>query len=154
MNKAIYSFFLLLTIIAFSQQIFACTCEIEPIRKAFRKSKAVFIGKAISIDDKSLDKNNFYPFEVTFKVKKSWKGAKEDKITVKAAYPNSFENQCISFKIEKGNEYMIFARTDKLLVKTECSNSYIIERDDKFHQKNVKKLDSFWFRLWTKIYPF
>lgn len=151
-------FVLILFFVTFSfENIIACTVNIEPLRKTFRQSKNVFVGEIISVEpvnEKDLPKNlkeYKYLSKLTFKVDKSWKG--KNKRVVVYSYP--FCNCPMrEYNFSAGKKFLVFA--DKNSYYDVCNLSNIEFSSDRNNnsQEIIKRLDSFWFRTWARIYPF
>jgi hypothetical protein len=146
------------SIIIFSL-IVLCACSVysnecaEGIkrRKEFRKARAVFVGKVTEIQ-KSQDKD--YPLLVTLEVEKQFKGEKKARVTVLSVFL-----EILAFQFRVGKRYLVYAYTDKMVVPTVCSASQEIVSDPEFsdskrHRKLIAKLDSRWYRLFARLFPF
>lgn len=138
-----------------------CSLNISPLRKDFRAAKSVFLGKVTSISDYSLSENDksFIPeswqnhkyfSKVRFEIKNKWKGdVSQNQEFIAVAYwwcgcPGGKPDE---FKV--GEEFIVFATGKKFI--TVCDTFR-----DKLDGKPalIKKLDSFGFRAWARIYPF
>lgn len=126
----------------------ACSCEEINYRREFAKAKAVFIGEALEYKDNPNVKQDGFLI-VKFKVVKSWKGAKQPEITI----PTIFGLGC-GFYVEPGKEYLIYAYGEKMVLPTVCSASRTIISDDDYEEKQIKQLNSSWFRFFSRIFPF
>lgn len=85
-----------------------CTCVTMRADFNYRTYSAVFIGKAAEIE--YLDPPEKYAeprIVVTFKVRRSWKGAPVGEFFLHTIY-NSYT--CNGYYFEKGKEYLVFAR--------------------------------------------
>ncbi len=167
--KQIYWFlilFVFLLTLTF-QPLNACSINISPLRKEFRAANAVFVGKVLKIEDyytpterekkeipddwTSGSMKDLKIFsKVTFAVQNKWKGnlsGKKEYVAV--AY---WSCGCPGVELDRFNvdvEYLIFASRKNFI--TVC-DSFREKIEDK--AKLIKKLDSFWFRTWARIYPF
>ena len=103
---------LVLIFVAFINMSFACT-RFEfgvPIQAEFTRADAVFIGKAIKIED--LTGKDEYPdnwLKVQFKVQQNFKGAENTKFTI---ITNDWRAAC-GLKIKKGQTWIIYASYDE-----------------------------------------
>lgn len=71
----IYSLFLITTNLVLVENIFACQCPPQAICQVYSRSKAVFVGKVVKIED---DESEASPHvRVTFSVEKAFKGKLE-----------------------------------------------------------------------------
>jgi len=141
--------FVLFLMICF-QSINACTSVDEPLRKTFRRTKAVFLGKIKEIKQIPLAdySKSLVDGEITFEISKTWKGDYKKQMTLAANI--GWVCGCDSpdqFKV--GQEYIVFV--DKQSVANFCDAE---KTDTKYGSSKMKQLDSFWFRTWAKIYPF
>ena len=111
----------------------ASECSIVLHRDEFRKSKAVFIGEVVKIENQTAEdreengffnewKNEFM-YSVTLKVIKSWKGSKkEKKIWIHMTH------DLRKWKFEIGRKYLIYAHKYKgLLIGADNCNRTIRE---------------------------
>jgi hypothetical protein len=139
----------------------ACSIEIQPLRKQFRRAKLVFIGKVLSIQPTPLteagkagipktwrDWNEFS--NIKFQVLRKWKGdSPSEREYVGIAY---YICGCPHFPMDQfyvGKDYLIFAGDKKFI--TVCESEKL---GSDYVAKEMKSLDSFWFRSWAAIYPF
>lgn len=163
------AFILLVSLISFCfQSITACSLDIPPLRKEFRNSKLVFLGKITKIEDyyvpteqekayipkywKEISaemKNNKIFSKVTFEIKNEWKGSlPENKEFLSVAYWGcGCPGEIDKFEIKK--EYVIFSTEKNFVSVCDSFRQTIMEKP-----KLIKKLDDFWFRIWARIYPF
>lgn len=158
MNR-IFAVFLLL-IFAF-QGTLACSIELQPLRKQFRKAKSVFAGRVESIEsytpseqerDKLLpdDVNWYYkgPFaKVRFTLLKTWKNSAVGEREFIAITSDSC--QCRQTHFVSGQEYVVFANERSFLHICEAT-----ELNSEFGRAEVHWLNRFWTRTWATIYPF
>lgn len=126
----------------------ACECNIEPHSKTFRKAKAIFVGKLIEIGTEEIKKEGYsLLYKLTFDVEKKWKGKKSKQITV---FTNG-TNMCSAFKFREGEKYLSYVHKDSY-VTSECASSKEFSSDPT--QDRIKDLDSFWFRLKSRLWIF
>ena len=136
-----------------------CTCDHLPKNStAFRKAKAVFIGQVTG--DKAHGRrpdswgDDQVPFidVVTFKVEKGWKGASSSEVTVWLDF--LFFN-CSGLRFREGEKYLVYADKHKgSLVVYWCAHAALttsLSSEDA--RKQIRQLDSFWFRLRARLFP-
>ncbi len=91
---------------------FACT-RFEfgvPIQAEFTRADAVFIGKAVKVEDlRGKDGNSNNWLKVQFKVKQNFKGAENPTFTI---VTNDWRAAC-GLKIKKGQTWIIYAKYDE-----------------------------------------
>ncbi|MFM9903916.1 MAG: hypothetical protein ACKVQJ_05015 [Pyrinomonadaceae bacterium] len=126
----------------------ACSCDEINYRREFAKAKAVFVGEALEYKDNANVKQDGLLI-VKFKVVKAWKGAKQSEITI----PTTFGLAC-GFYVEPGKEYLVYAYGKEMVMPTVCSPSRTIVTDDIYDEKQLKQLNSSWFRFFSRIFPF
>lgn len=144
----------------FAVEVAACTIEISPLRKDFRRANSVFTGKLLSIDalkpntsdeekipDSWSDWKEFS--KVKFQVERKWKGsfARELEFVAAAYYTCACDTRMSQFAV--GKSYLVFAETRDFV--SICSAEEIGRTTT---TNTMKRLDSFWFRTWARIYPF
>ena len=129
----------------------ACSCYSDSHEKTFRKTKAIFVGKLVSIGTDEIKKGDFPPLHsLTFDVEKKYKGAKAEKITVLTGNPN----MCSAFEFRAGEKYLLYVRKikDVPFVSSDCASS--VELNSTTAQDRMKDLNSFWFRLKSRLWIF
>jgi hypothetical protein len=136
---------------------FACVCVNDSLGKRYRKAKAVFIGRAIDADAKgpaaALVQGDQ---QQTIEVIKAWKGIHRRYVSVSFERVTSSGDCPVIYFLESGKQYLVFAYGDELEVKAECSDTWEIPADQKSRmydpmQRNIRKLDSFWFRFRARL---
>jgi hypothetical protein len=150
--KRIYSIFLALLLISvfFSENSYACSTYISPLKERFRKAETVFVGTVDSVElyppgrNWALDGLNRY--SVRFKTTKTWKGAEKG-----AREYVLFEAACDcdgrSEVPKLGKEYLFMPDKDPSV----CD---AVAADTERGRNEIKRLDRFWFRTWATFYPF
>lgn len=142
------------------QSVNACTVEVLSLRKEFRKANAVFIGKIIDVNDVPIseaEKQKVIPQDwrnetlfskVMVEIKQKWKGnLKKTQEFWGVVFGSCRCRQPDNYKL--GKEYLIFAQTNNFIAFCDSNEiSYDSTKDD------IKRLDNFGFRLWSRIYPF
>ena len=103
-------------------------CATPAFPEQYKNSKAVFVGKVLSIREEG-DKKIF-----EFKIEKYWKGIKTKKVEV-----DVYETPRYQAWYEVGKKYLVYARDDDgKLVDGRCSRSR--EIGDDFIRNDLKKL--------------
>lgn len=162
MKTSIQFIFAIALLFAFSSvDIIACTISEVPLRKQFRKSNAVFVGKVLKIEEYNPTKEEKRKFisenwqswtmfsKVTFEVRDKWKGnVPKTKEFLAAAFYTCGCDQNVS-EYEIGKEYLIYAPENNFV--TICDSKLTL---NEWVKKEMKRLDSFSFRLWARIYLF
>lgn len=144
------------------QNAFACSIEIPPLRKQFRKAKTVFVGSVesvakytpstqelLSVPEGWKDWKDFS--RIKFKVINAWKGASKKQELEYIAVAHYFCG-CPGRPLDEfkpGREYLIVARERKFVPVCESKDA---EKD--WVKNEIKSLDGFWFRAWATVYPF
>jgi hypothetical protein len=138
-----------LIFITFSATIAAaCECYSNSSEKIFRQAKTIFLGRLVSIGTDEIRKENYSPLHtLTFDVEKKWKGVKGQKITV---FTNN-QNMCSAFEFREREKYLLYVREDSF-VTADCASS--VEITSSAAQDRIKDLNSFWFRLKSRLWIF
>jgi hypothetical protein len=130
---------------------FACECPLGTYKEHFRQAKAVFFGEVTLVGKGQL----FNPklargplYAITFKVEKRWKGARHKKITV---LTDSCASMCCRVEFREGRRYLVYVYKDSF-VPSDCSWSG--DLDAPWVERQIKELDSFWFRQKARLWPF
>ena len=131
---------------------YPCSPDVKSHRHDYREAKAIFVGRVISIATPlgvaeelrgEIDK------KVTFGVERRWKGANKPTISVLASYGPV---TCHGFEFHEGERYLVYAFGDELLVGTMFSRSRPIDREGEQAGKEMRQLNSFWFRLTSRLH--
>ena len=129
----------------------ACSCYSDSHGKTFRKTNAVFLGKLVSIGTDEIRKEGLSTLHsLTFEVEKKWKGTKGEKVIVFTNNPN----MCSAFEFREGQKYLLYVRnfSEIPFVSSDCASS--VEADSEAAQDRIKDLNSFWFRLKSRLWIF
>jgi hypothetical protein len=144
-----------------SVKLFACSIEIPPLRKDYRRAESVFVAKVIKVEETTLDPSvvNNFPAgwrdwklfsRISFQIERQWKGPSgTQKEYVGVAFygcgcPGGPFDQFVA-----GNEYLVFGGSKNFL--TVCESE---KTGSEYISDKMKRLDKFWFRTWVEIYPF
>ena len=162
MKKKGFSIILTLVFI-FHIQVNACSIIEIPLRKEFRRAKTIFTGRVVNIadfspseDEKILiptywQNSNYPPFsKITFEITHNWKHKTESKevfISVSEEFCGCYLTDLRKFK--EGKEYLIISSKKRFI--SVCESE---EQTNDLTKKKIHHFDSFWFRTWTKVYPF
>lgn len=147
-------------IIAFSvQAVSATSIYIRPLHREYRKSKIVFVGTVIKIEEyqmsdaerKTLPEmwNDWKWFsKVRFKVTNALKGiGKGEREILAYSYPPCRFPGDPPVDFEENVEYLVFSESKKIV--TGCASTKA-----KYAEHKIEKLNKFWFRSWSSIFPF
>jgi hypothetical protein len=142
-------------------EAFSCTCPHPPSQRTyFRKAKAVFIGQVIEISEGGRDAySGQRAYLIRFKVEKSWKGVKGDDVVASTTDVGIDNNTrtCGGFNFVKGERYLIYAYVyeHKLKVSSGSGNDCTPPTSSLgAASKDVKRLNSRWFRFTSRVLPF
>jgi hypothetical protein len=131
---------------------YPCSCADPSQREKFRRASAVFIGRVIEITDYNDPDEDFVLFtnRVKFKVERQWKGARKPEVTALASFDSP--GMCGDLNLAVGEEYLVYADREKgrLLFYTDCGPN----RNSKYAEDEIKRLNSFWFRFVARLYPY
>jgi hypothetical protein len=132
---------------------FACSGEIQSHRRDFREARAIFIGRAAKIIAKPRVPEGYasgeIDYTVRFEIERRWKGARGSEVTILVHSPVT----CSKFNFQEGQRYLVYAFGRDLVSTTIFTRSRPIEREDEETHKDMRELNSFWFRAWSRI-PF
>ncbi len=152
-KRIIQAFFILCGVGCGNLAIYSCTCELSSTRKSFKRSKFVFIGKAIDVQGNS----------VRFDIVKVWKGPVQKEIIVDAE-PNAFTGDCgDGFAFEREEKYVVFIDNDELMTGNSCTPNFHVtpvpqsqkyDKSTEYQKTILGKLNSSLFRFWANMNPF
>ena len=134
----------------------ACICVSDSLNKRFRKVKAIFIGKITDDEpeDKSLIQNNKKGL-IILEVVKSWKGVNKEFIGVDFDATDLGASCPTLYKFDEDKEYLVFAYGKELKVQMVCSDTTLISPEyNSTAQREIRQLDKFSFRFWSRVNPF
>ncbi len=94
----IYSLFLITINLVLVENVFACQCPPQAVCQAYSRSKAVFVGKVLKIEDDPEPGS----ICVTFEVEKAFKGRLEKVETAR------FRNTTCATQFEAGKRYFVY----------------------------------------------
>jgi hypothetical protein len=145
MKRIIFTFVFIISTVTVAT---ACSCYSNSHSKEFRKTKAIFVGKLISVGTEEIQKEGYSPlYTLTFDVEKEWKGVKTKKVKV---FTNR-QNMCSAFEFREGETYLLYVQKDSY-VTSDCASS--LELNSSMAQENIKDLNSFWFRIKSRLWIF
>lgn len=152
---------LVISILVLTCEVLPCSIEIPPLRKDFRRAEKIFVGEVLSVSETKLSDvarqdlpeswQNWNTFSnIKFRISKQWKGSlvRETEYTGVAYFYCGCPGEPID-EFKKGNAYLVFAEDSNLL--TVCEAEMV---GSEYVAKKMKRLDSFWFRTWSRVYPF
>ncbi|MBK9164198.1 MAG: hypothetical protein IPM21_09840 [Acidobacteria bacterium] len=154
------------TILVFAFALFAgtangCVAVVSGLRKQFREANVIFTGQLIEFEERS---NANIPAElledwktlapVRFKIERSWKGQRSGELVL---YMSPICDCPVRYLLpNKGDTLLVFADKDGIV--DSCNYGYVLEMKNEKQageaKSVMKRLDSFWFRTWARIYPF
>jgi hypothetical protein len=132
-----------------------CSCSDPSVRTKIRESDLIFSGEVVKFENlnetanKGLFSRLFF-YKVLFKVEKRWKGKKKSQIEAYAQYDQP--GMCGDLNLDVGQKLLIYAPFE--------NGNYLIYRDCgpnrtlKYAEDEVKKLNSFPYRLFSVFYPY
>lgn len=137
--------------------ISACTCVDMPLKNRFREASTIFIGRLADDipEDDSLIQNNRTGL-IVLEVVKGWKGVKKEYIGIDFKKETFSIGTCpFLFGFDKDTEYLVFAYGKGLQINVECSDTLPVSPEyNSYSQRQIRKLNSYWFRTWSRAYPF
>lgn len=134
---------------------YACTCVNADLSKRFKKAEAVFVGEVYEFEDADIPKiQNYQEGLPVLLVSKSWKGVKKELIAVDFNFKDFGGNCPALMKFEEDAEYLVFAYGKDLKVEVECSDTQKLQAKYDGTVREISKLNSFWFRFWSRYKPF
>ncbi len=146
-------FFVLLTISSLLS--YACECDEWSQRRKFRDADSVFVGEVLLSGERAgLNTNKdfkLFPYLVTFKVEKQWKGKRQSEITAFADLKGG--GMCEGFEMPVGERFLVYAKRKSgllLVSRSFCSPN----KNVKYAHDEIKNLNNFFFRAYTFLYPF
>jgi hypothetical protein len=145
-----------------NQQLTACTVHIGSFRKTFRDSKRVFLGEIVALDKFKMEelskqireKHPDYKFltKVTFNVERSWKGDRKKQVYLYSTMICDCPTRYDYFSI--GKKYLVFSDKNTYFNPCDVYNAKVDSTSDASVKNEIRRLDSFQFRIWARIYPF
>ena len=129
----------------------ACSCADPSQRKKFRTADVVFLGEIVERHYLSdLPKDALFMQSVTFSVKRQWKGPKQKQLSV--LFDFDAPGWCSDMPLIVGREYLTYVYREKAgwASFTDCGPN--VEKS--LATEDMKKLDSFWFRLSARLWLF
>lgn len=157
--KVVLQFVILFALLTFGATLaFACDCDSQSQRQRFRAANSVFVGEVLDFKvrpeieaetETNEDLKNF-PYQVTFRVEKQWKGKRQSKISAFAAFDNP--GFCGDLELKIGKRFLIYAPRDygQLIVYRDCGPN----REAEYVKDEIKNLSNFFFRTSAFFYPF
>lgn len=152
--RVIFNLLISLLLLTFgSSLVYACSCGELSQRQRFRASNAVFLGEVIEYKERpylETDKLKGYPFQVTFKVERQWKGKRQSQITALADF--DMVGMCGDLDLNVGQRLLIYAPREhgQLVIIRDCGPNEYAE----YAKDEIKSLNNFLFRTYTFFYPF
>jgi hypothetical protein len=139
-----------------ASMISACSCVSDSLSKRFKKAQAIFVGKATDDEpeNKSLIQNssNTSKYVQILEVVKAWKGVKKEFIAIDFNTKNLGASCPTLYHFEDDKEYLVFAYWKELKVEMVCSDTTSISPEyNSTAQREIRQLNSFSFRFWSRL---
>ena len=155
--KIIFRSTLLLLLVAFGSSLaYSCSCEIPNQRERYRKANAVFVGEVLELKERprveTSENLNDFPYQVTFRVEKQWKGKRQSEVTALSDYENL--GMCNDLYLEVGKRFLVYAprKNGRLIVYAKCGPN--VPANNEYTDEEIEKLDSFFFRASAFLFPY
>ena len=144
------SFFVLISFLSSSSVAIACSCDDPSVRQKYREADAVFVGEVISFKTWDNPVNKYFFYKVDFRVERQWKGKKQKVISAVASYDQP--GMCNDLSLNVGEKFLIYTPLKKkqYIIYRECGPN----RNAKSAKKEIKKVGSFWRRLFYDLFPY
>lgn len=132
---------------------YSCSCDYPSQRSAFRNAETVFVGEVVEFKALEGRETNedliWFPYQVTFKVEKQWKGKRQAQIIART---DLNIGPCSGFEMSVGERFLIYAerKSGQLTFWRGCSRNARAENA----KGEIKRLGNFFFRAYTFLYPF
>jgi hypothetical protein len=120
------------------------------VREKFRDADVVFPGQALEIEEEVATDNYSYPTGVKFKADRYWKGNAQNAQIIYFGFDNP--GFCGDLPLAKGERYLVYAyrKKGRLVTQIDCGPN----RNAKYAEDEIKKLDKFSFRIFAWLFPF
>jgi len=152
-NKITVTVSIFLSLLLWEPTAFPCTCNIQKHRADFRKAKSVFVGRVIDVDRKRTIPERLsggVVYSAKFEIEKAWKGSSKSEVAVFVWR----DFGCGGFDFQLSEKYLVYVFDNEWVAYTACSRSRPYIRSSVETDKELKQLDSFWFRLCARLNPF
>lgn len=154
MTRRFFQIFILSLLFAVSvSDVFACSCGEFSVRQKLRMADAIFAGEIIETTPYFEEVNKqILANKVIFKVEKQWKGKKNPEIPIFVTFDSP--GWCGDMNLAKGERYLIYAfrEKDKLITHADCGPNLSMKWEGT--KKELAKLNDFWYRLFSRFYPY
>ncbi len=131
---------------------YACSCDVPSQRREFKDADAVFVGEVLEFKERAAEAETnedliLFPYQVTFKIEKQWKGERQSQIIT---LTDSAIGPCGGFDVTVGDRFIIYAqrKSGQLTFWRACFRNR--KADDA--KDEIKKLGKF-FRADAFLYP-
>jgi hypothetical protein len=100
------------------------------------------------------EKHPDYKFltKVTFNVERSWKGDRKKQVYLYSTMICDCPTRYDYFSI--GKKYLVFSDKNTYFDPCDVYNAKVDSTNDASVKNEIRRLDSFQFRIWARIYPF
>ncbi len=153
--KAFFQILIFFILLTFGSSLaYSCSCADPSQRQRFRESNAVFLGEVLEYKERPGVETNedlkYFPYQVTFKIEKQWKGKRHSEITALADFDTP--GMCGDLDLSVGKRVLIYAPRNygHLLIFRDCGPN----RTAEYAKDETKNLSSFFFRTSTFLYPY
>lgn len=129
----------------------ACSCADPSQRSKFRRADVVFLGEITRYTFLgNISKDSQLVQSASFQVKRQWKGAKQKEIRL--LLPIDGPGTCGDMPLTVGMQYLVYAYREKegLVTYGDCGPNVPAG----YANEDIKKLNSFWFRLSARLWLF
>ncbi len=148
---------LLFLLLAFGSSLaYSCTCDLPSQRERFRKANAVFVGEVLELKKRSeigtTDNLKDFPYQVTFRVEKQWKGKRQSEVTALSDYEEL--GLCNDLYLEVGKRFLIYAprKNGRLIVYAKCGPN--VPANNEYTDEEIERLNNFFFRVSSFLFPY
>lgn len=132
-----------------------CSCVDSPLKERFRNATAVFVGGLYDIDEG--DKPNVQNYRdgtPVLLVKRSWKGIGKELVAIDFDFPKQIGACPLLDHFDEGVDYLVFAYGKDLEIRAQCSDTHKLTNEYTGINRDMRRLDSFWFRFGARVWPF
>jgi hypothetical protein len=129
----------------------ACSCADPSQREKFRRADVVFLGEIVeSTYLNPIPKDSEFAQSARFVVKRQWKGPSQKEIRLLLSFDGP--GTCGDMPLNVGLQYLVYAFHEKegLVSYTDCGPNVLASSAS----ADIKNLDRFWFRFWSRIWLF
>jgi hypothetical protein len=151
MKSLVHIFVVLGLLVLCGLPVEACSCSDPSQHEKFRKADVVFLGEIVDSSFLNpIPKDSPFVQSVGFVVKRQWKGPSQKQIRLMLTFDSP--GMCGDMLLTVGSEYLMYAYREKegLVSYSDCGPNILATRA----KADLKNLNSFWFRLWARLWRF